>query len=65
MRVNEVTIIFSSLIINPCHISRRGKFNNFGHETVDMHNGRAHCGEILEFHPFIKVNPLKILFQEL
>lgn len=45
MRVNEVTIIFSSLIISPCHISRRGKFNNFGHETVDMHNGRAHCGE--------------------
>lgn len=41
MRVNEVTIIFSSLIISPCHISRRGKFNNFGHETVDMHNGRV------------------------
>lgn len=45
MRVNEVTIIFSSLIINPCHISRRGKFSNFDHEIVDMHNGRAHCGE--------------------
>ena len=45
MRVNEVTIIFSSLIISPCHISRRGKFSNFDHETVDMHNGSAYCGE--------------------